>query len=95
MICSADDIERREIIKQLMCNNFAIINLVKYAHEFRMLQEFFVDKLLDWTYHDLTNPEEVLLEVTDLGRYFTRNIASVFDTHIRSQNAHKIFSRSL
>ena len=93
--CSVDDIERREIIKQLMCNNFAIIDLNKYAYEFERLQEFFVDNLLAWTYHDLTKPEEVLLEVTDLGRYFTRNIASVFDTYIRAEAAHKLFSQSL
>ncbi len=95
MLCSNDDRERREIIKQIMCNNFAIINENKYAEEIELMKEFFRDDLLTWSYPDLTRPEEILLELTDLGRYFTRNIASVFDTYVRSENAHKLFSKSL
>ena len=95
MLCSNDDRERREIIKQLMCNNYVIFNPQKYSAEFKMMQSFMNDKLLNWSYPDLTDPELVAIELTELGRYFVRNIASVFDTYVRSENAHKIFSKAL
>ncbi len=95
MICSDDDRERREIIKQIMCNNFAVINQTRYAHEIEQMQEFVKDDLLNWSYVDLTNPDLITLEVTELGRYFVRNIASVFDTYIRSEKGHQVFSKSL
>ncbi len=95
MLCSTEDRERREVIKQLMCNNYAVIDLKKYSTEFEMMQEFISDKLINWAYPDLTNPDLIALELTELGRYFVRNIASVFDTYIRSNSAHKLFSKSL
>lgn len=117
--CSEDDIERREIIKQIMCNGYAVIDTVRYAAELKMLKEFFSDGLLKWefdyTKNFLNETEEdlnwamdkikkadmliqnkrVMLEVTDLGRFFVRNIASVFDVYLRKEKGHKLFSKAL
>lgn len=92
MVCSEEDRERREIIKQLMCNNYVVISASKYSSEIAMLEDYVGDKLVSWTKHDNSG---IYIEISELGRYFVRNIASVFDSYLRADNAHRSFSKSL
>lgn len=104
MLCSADDIERRSIIKQIMCNHAVVLDKEKYATEIVAMDEFIADKLL--TVQD-ADPSElakqdcfgegnfVNLQVTDFGQFFVRNIASEFDTYLRQDSGHKVFSKAL
>lgn len=95
MVSSADDKARREIIKELMANNFAVIDLNLYLDEFTALRPFIEEGLLNWSYLDLTEPHKVRLEITEMGRFFARNIASCFDAYISKEGAHRTFSKAL
>ena len=90
MLCSRDDIERRAIIKDLMCNGQAIIKSQKYSAEIELLQTYVDDGLLSI---ESAGQADLKLEVTELGRFFVRNIASSFDIYLKS--GRKIFSKSL
>lgn len=101
-VSSEEDIERREIIKQLMCNYEVILDSSKYAAEVDMMKAFEEDKLLAIKHYDSSNPvlgaanlKVVKLEVTELGKFFVRNIASKFDTYIAKKEGHKVFSKAL
>lgn len=90
-VSSQDDIYRREIIKQIMCNNFVKLDRGYFAVEINSLQGFVDDALIELS----EESNSVNLQVTDLGRFFVRNIASCFDTYLRQEGAHRLFSRAL
>lgn len=90
-LCSDDDIQRREIIKEIMCNGMVILNTQEYLAELEALKEMKEDGLVLIS----ETGDKTKLELTEQGRLFVRNIASVFDTYIRKESAHKIFSNSL
>lgn len=98
---SEDDVERRNIIHHIMCNGYVELDLKLYAEEFGMMDEFIKDKLISWEYikffgsDDNISNRYVAIEVTELGRFFVRNIASVFDTYIKKDKGHKVFSKAL
>lgn len=91
MICSQDDIERREIIKQIMCNGKVRIELGKYTDEIQSLRDFEADEILDLSQSD----KFIEVELTELGRFFSRNISAVFDNYLKSEAGHKLFSKVL
>ena len=91
--CSRDDRLRREVIKEIMCNGFVTIDADKFAPELKALNDMTVEGLVEWG--NLPESNKIYLKVTELGRIFVRNIASVFDTYIRTETGHKIFSSSL
>ncbi len=99
--CSKEDIERRTIIHHIMCNGYIELDLNQHHEEFLMMEDFFNDKLATWDYIKFFDSNEnsssryIAIELTDLGRFFARNIASVFDTYIKKEKGHKIFSKSL
>ena len=90
-ISSVDDQLRREVIKQIMCNNYVEINKKHFAQELALLQCFVDDALLDISE---TN-DTLILQVTELGRFFVRNIASCFDAYLQREGAHRLFSKAL
>jgi oxygen-independent coproporphyrinogen-3 oxidase len=86
-----DDLKRREIIRELMCNNFAILNKDIYLEEIKLLYKFVQDGIVT-----LTEKENlVTIEITDLGRFFSRNVASLFDNYLNKTNGFKAFSQAL
>lgn len=87
-----DDIQRREIIKEIMCNNFVTVNYQNYKDEIKLLDSFVEDQLL---IIKEKNNEELEIELTELGQFFSRNIASVFDNYLNKEAAFKAFSQSL
>lgn len=86
-----DDIERREIIKEIMCHCKSTIDKNNYREELDSLRSFENNDLIRIS----ESENEFSLEVTELGRFFIRNIAACFDYHLRQRSAHKVFSKSL
>lgn len=94
---SAEDRLRRRVISDLMClghldkasveAQFGICFDAHFAWELAALAPMESDGLL--TLH----PDRI--EVTLLGTVFVRNIAMVFDTHLRTPRAQPLFSRTL
>jgi oxygen-independent coproporphyrinogen III oxidase len=85
---SADDVLRRRIITQIMCNFFIDLGPhaeEKFASELSRLRELAAEGLVT------VNGSEV--EVTALGRIFVRNVASIFDAYLTGQS--RPFSRAV
>ncbi len=88
---SDEDKRRRTLIMELMCNlhlDFRIhsnrlgVNIPEYyAAEIAQLKSFVEDGLLTQNDH--------CIQITDTGRFFIRNIAMAFDSHLRTnEQAH-------
>ncbi len=89
LVSSTDDLKRREIIKQIMCNGSLSFSASDYAAELERLKAFADDALIELS----IDADLVELKVTDLGRLLVRNIAAVFDSYLGA--GHKLFSKSL
>ena len=84
-ICSADDVRRRSIITQLMCNFWVDVGSEKeFAPE--------LEQLRGLQAQGLVTVRGTEVEVTPLGRVFVRNVASVFDAYL---TAERPFSRAV
>lgn len=92
LLCSDDDIERRKMIIQLMCNHELVLDSQKYATEISRLKPFIDDEMLQIA--DLANGF-TKIAITELGQFFVRNISSVFDSYISTKEGHKLFSKAL
>jgi oxygen-independent coproporphyrinogen-3 oxidase len=90
---SSDDKERREIIKELMCNGELTISSKVFAEEISSLAEMQEDALL--LIDTDTDTDVTRIKVTEMGRVFVRNIASKFDAYLEKESAHKLFSASI
>ena len=87
-ILSAEDKRRRDVISQVMCNFFVDLGEdapEHFAAELVQLQELERQGLLQL--------DGARVELTDLGRIFVRNVASVFDQYLPGQGAQ--FSRAV
>ena len=101
-VLDADDRLRRDVITQLMCNARVDFAAIERAHGIRFAGRFKVE--LD----ELRAPDGPVadgllvirrdgLELTDVGRLFVRNVAMVFDRHLRKAQADSAntFSRTV
>lgn len=91
MICSQDDMERRTIIKEIMCNGYISIDTDVYREEITKLDTFVVDGLLELSQEGA----RTTLVLSPEGRLFSRNIASCFDTYLHREGSHRLFSKAL
>ena len=94
-----DDRLRNAVISRILCHavldtaqierEFALTFAQHFAGELKQLEEFQRDGLVDW--------QGGTLRVLPLGRIFIRNIAMVFDAHLRAQMAESkpLFSKTL
>jgi len=98
-----EDVLRREIISQILCHgevDFVEIER-RFGDDVGDFGEYFAEELADlqeMIEDGLVSLTKQNLEVTELGRVFLRNIASVFDAYLRessSQGQHRIFSRTV
>ncbi|WVN41484.1 oxygen-independent coproporphyrinogen III oxidase [beta proteobacterium MWH-UniP1] len=85
---SADDLIRRDVIMELMCQGSLVMESVGQAHGVQF-QEYFEKELaqLRQTFESegmLTVSEE-RIDITPKGRFFLRGIAMVFDRYFQSQ----------
>ena len=99
-ISDMQDIERKGIIKEIMCHFYTELDYEKYKEEYYLLESFTQDGLIELNNvvpneNHLDSNKKFSITVTELGRLFVRNIASVFDYYLKQKNAHKLFSKSL
>ncbi len=90
-LCSADDIERRHMIREIMCKGYLEFSYKRFQTEFHRLELFLEDAALELE----RDSDLVKLRLTALGRSLVRNIASVFDSYLTKASAHKVFSKSI
>ncbi len=98
----ADDVVRRYVITQLMCNSHLDIREVEqlFGIAFR---ESFAAELADLTgedspaAHGLVTVGPDAIDVTPMGRLFVRNVAMIFDRYLRAKPAtdKPVFSRTV
>ncbi len=97
-----DDVIRRHVITELMCNAHLDVREVERRFGIRF-QDYFARELAE-----LTGPEspaadglvtvtDRVIEATDTGRLFIRNVCMVFDRYLqaRSQSTQPVFSRTV
>jgi oxygen-independent coproporphyrinogen-3 oxidase len=85
---SADDLRRRQIITNLMCNfhvDLGANGQAEFAAELSRLSELSAEGLVRVSGNEV--------EVTPLGRIFVRNVASIFDAYLTAQA--RPFSRAV
>src|ERR1051325_6817518 len=97
-----DDVVRRHVITQLMCNAHLDIHDVerRFGLSFR---EAFATELAELTGRDsyvadgLVTVSDHAIELTTLGRLFVRNVCMVFDRHLRHRSSQStpVFSRTV
>jgi oxygen-independent coproporphyrinogen-3 oxidase len=86
--CTADDVQRRAIITQLMCNFHVDLGAQaaqRFAGELGRLRELESEGLV--------SVRGCEVEVTPLGRIFVRNVAAIFDAHLTAND--RPFSRAV
>lgn len=95
----ADDLLRRHVITQLMCNfrlvtrqveeRFAIDFAATFARELCELRAGPAE-------HGFVRVDDEAIEVTEVGKLFVRNVCMVFDRYLRRQSGDKpVFSRTV
>jgi coproporphyrinogen III oxidase-like Fe-S oxidoreductase len=83
-----------------MCHFYTELDYDHYREEYSLLESFTQDGLIELNLINTNNDDNsgtkrFSISVTELGRLFVRNIASVFDYYLKQKNAHKLFSKSL
>ena len=89
-----DDILRREIINQLMCNNSLDIKKLekKWGINFNKYFESSLENLQQMADDGLLNIEKTKLTITTSGRLLARSICMLFDRYLQEKNTNR-FSR--
>ncbi len=94
---SQDDIIRKWVINAFMC-----AFLLNKDDFYRMFQKEFdvyfdveKDHIKNCVEDGLLQVQDRVLQVTDLGKIFIRNIAMGFDWYLRQKDSHKRFSRTI
>ncbi len=88
---SAEDLWRGELIEEVLCSG--VVNIGDFAphanlEDFRsQLEEFAADQLIEFTPNGF--------QLTEVGRFFSRNIASVFDAYLAKHSMKKTFSQAV
>jgi len=98
-VLSADDLVRRHVIQELMCNLYLDVGDAERRFEVDF-QEYFAQELAELGEGPaadglvLLGPEAI--EVTDLGQLFIRNVCMPFDRHLRDKPRERpMFSRTV
>jgi oxygen-independent coproporphyrinogen-3 oxidase len=97
---SADDLVRRYVITELMCNFY--VDRAETLHRFGVAFDSYFDKELSAlsapggpVAHGFLRMSPDSLEVTDRGRLFVRNICMQFDTYLPAHDGRPVFSRTI
>ncbi len=94
---SRDDLTRRSIIMALMCQGQVHFESIETAHLLNFKQSFSKELALlqPMTEQGLVRLTDQTIEVTELGWYFVRAIAMVFDRYVQSDEQRAHFSKIL
>ena len=89
-----DDILRREIINQLMCNNTLDIKKLekKWGISFKSYFQSSIENLQKMATDDLLKISDSTLSITNTGRLLSRSICMQFDRYLQEKNSNQ-FSR--
>jgi oxygen-independent coproporphyrinogen-3 oxidase len=101
-VLTADDVIRRHVITELMCNGY--LDILATETRFGIaFDRYFADELAALTGPDspaadgLVEVSSLALDVTPLGRMFVRNICMTFDSYLRARTGGPtpVFSRTV
>jgi len=87
---SQDDLLVQNIILNIMCQKQVTIDLDKFSFHSEIMGD--LKKLAN---DEIIHFEKNELSLTPLGTAFMRNVAMVFDHHLRSKNTQSIFSQTI
>lgn len=95
---NSEEKQIREIINELMCNLYLDWDIMSErmginVHDLKETLAFESDSLAGFEKDGLLNDKGKIIEITETGKFFIRNIASVFDPKLR--NTDKKFSKSI
>jgi len=95
-VLDADDLLRRDVITELMCNARIEFARIERLHGIRFADRFDAElrELEGLVADGLLTIHRDGLELTDVGRLFVRNVAMVFDRHLQRAPANT-FSRTV
>lgn len=92
-----DDILRRSIIQSLMCRFF--LSILPYEEQYAIsFDNYFaveMEELKTMQQYGLVEIEPKYIWVTDKGRFLIRNIAMIFDYHLRHHKTTAIYSKTM
>lgn len=98
VLCTDDDILRREVIMELMCRRVvdvpALARRVDLDGEFSQIFEGELLRLAKWQDEGLVIVTPGRIEVTSLGRHFLRNLAMCFDAYLAQDRTNQ-YSRTV
>jgi oxygen-independent coproporphyrinogen-3 oxidase len=97
LLLSADDLLRRDVIMDLMCQGRVDFGGIEAAHGV-LMREYFapeIERLEAMQDMGLVSLEPSAIQVTPLGWYFVRAVAMLFDRHLQSSRPREGFSRIL
>ncbi len=89
-VLSEDDRRRRRVIESLFCNFWADLGPDAGSYFERELSE-----LGDFAREGLVRVGPGEVELTEAGHLLVRNVAMVFDTHLRAASERPVFSRTV
>lgn len=89
-VLNEDDLRRRWVITEIMCNGVVDLERVGVHHFASELAD-----LADLVEEGLVTVDGTCVEATELGRLFLRRIAGIFDAHTRQRTDTRMFSRSV
>lgn len=98
IVLNNDDILRKEIIMRILCHGVVPIPEIesKYNLDFKNYFALELNKLKELENDALVSVYSSKIEVTEIGRYFLRNIASVFDYYLNGKDEkHRIYSKTV
>jgi oxygen-independent coproporphyrinogen-3 oxidase len=95
MALSRDDLVRRTVIMALMCQGSVLFESVELAHlvDFKKYFAAEMESLATMQEQGLLTIDETGIHVTELGWFFVRGVAMVFDKYLQADKNRARFSK--
>ncbi|MDO8299587.1 MAG: coproporphyrinogen III oxidase, partial [Lacisediminimonas sp.] len=92
---SRDDLLRRAVIMALMCQGEVLFESIELAHlvEFRKYFAAEMEALNKLAEQGLVTLDDAGIQVTDMGWFFVRAVAMVFDRYLQTDRTRAKFSK--
>ncbi|VEB44829.1 Oxygen-independent coproporphyrinogen-III oxidase [Chromobacterium violaceum] len=93
----SDDVLRRTIIQSLMCRFALSVEAIEEVHGINFAQYFAAEmpQIREFQQQGLLSFDGDFLMVEPKGRFLIRNIAMIFDRHLRERETHARYSRTI
>jgi len=95
LAASRDDLVRRSVIMALMCQGHVLLESVEVAHLVDFKKYFAAELVLlqDMQAQGLVTLDDSSIQVTELGWFFVRGVAMVFDKYLQADRTRARFSK--